>query len=1206
MEGSKAIRVYLLCSPYVERGANTLNLKYQKSRILLAWLTLHAGQRYSRDWLAEWLWPEDEATAGRRKLKRSLFELREIFAEALESGRDHVCLHAAGSLWVDALAFTERLASVRVDTQGAARTDSLQLLEWLEATAELYRGSFLEGVQTTCDEACDRWVQDCRERYRQATLQLCQRLAAGFAAHGDQQRALSYSRRLTREEPWNERAWQQLIGLLVGYGHHREAQNVLAQCRSALASELDAEPSAETLALLNAPALAAAPEQRGMTVLCCRLQGPDSSEPDDALALQEPIGQCLRLLGEAGARVYRTASDDLLAFFGYPQAMENAALRAVGAALDCLATVGAPASAACALHSGLALSLPDGDAPDVGGRLSRLALRLADSALPGQLLASQATVEQLPGGQFEMRALAPLLPPGSGQALPVWLIDARRGPLLQRKNAAPVGRDGILQALQALWQQARYGAGLSVLVSGEAGIGKSTVLQFFARQHAIAGVDLVCRMESAATPLHPFLHWLQRLPTPQDAAGREALAGLHELLETTRTTPALAPDICTQLLSLLRSQVPPGGIICIDDAHWADPSTCELLGLLIQQPLPGRLLLIATRETLNPAWEAPGKAEHLHLLALSEDASSTLVSRLSGPEGLPATTVLQVARACAGVPLFIEEMTRCLLTSGNAAQAPLTLPLSLQDLLMAHIDSLAQAKPLAQLAAAFDGDFSPALLAEAAELEPRRLEPLLHTLRQQRLFVPGTEAELAFRHVLLREAAYQSMPRSRRQWAHERILASLLRLQPALASEEPSRLAWHSERAGQLAAARGYLLAAGRLAVLRSAYHEALEHYWHALTLLDDGADTQEELQLRMAMGTPLAILHGNGAQSCRDNFNRALQLAEPLGDDPRLFPAYWGLWLGSSSWQGFLQSEPIARRLIRLAQQAGDNELLGHGYYALGNSLFTMGRFHEAQACLERACELPLQPPSTALRLGEDARANSLSFLALALWFCGRGEQARTVSEQAVQRARRLDSAYMLCQTLSLAALFGQTSGNTDYTEQCAQEGLEIARQHDIALWSMACTHLLGWTQAARGQGDAIVSMLESCAAVGQVMGGSVIFFLAIITDAAWHAGLRDIGLEAIERGLEAARQYAADYPLAELLRLKGEWLCSDGETRSSGIEYLEQALATARRQDSPPLILRTARSLLARRPDDAALVGLLADTGARLHTTRQHEPAG
>ena len=1193
MEDSQAIRVYLLCSPYVEQGASICTLKYQKSRILLAWLTMHTGQRYTRDWLAEWLWPKEEAAAGRRKLKRSLFELREILADALESGRDYVCLHAAGTFWVDAMAFTERLARLREAAPGQAQTDSLELLEWLETTAELYRGSFLEGIQADADESCERWLQDCRDRYRQTALQLYQRLADGFAAHGDQQRALNYCRRLTREEPWNECIWQQLIGMLVGYGHHREAQEALAQCRSALASELDAEPGSETLALLQLPELARTPEQRGMTVLCCRLLAPESGELDDWLALQEPIGRCRRLLSEAGAQVYRTPSDDLLAFFGYPQAVESAALRAVSAALGCQSVVDGPLSAICAIHSGLTLSLPDGDVPDAGGRLSRLALRMADSALPGQLLVSQATAEQLPGEQFEMHAL-------TSMAQPVWAVSGHHG-ALRCKNEPPVGRDGVLQTLEELWRRAREGVGLSVLVSGEAGIGKSTVLQFFASHHSIPGAQLACRMESATTPLHPFLHWLPHLQTPQDEAGRQALARLHELLATTRDTPAMAPDICAQLLALLDSQVPPGGIICIDDAHWADPSTRELLGRLIRQPLPGRLLLIATREALNPAWQEAAKVEHLHLQALSEEASNTLVGRLIDSADLPQSTVRQIARVCAGVPLFIEEMTHCLLASGGAAQASLTLPLNLQELLMTHIDSLAQAKPLAQLAAAFDSDFSPAQLAEAAELEPRRLEPLLQTLRQQRLLVPGTEQELAFRHVLLREAAYQSMPRSRRQWAHGRILAGLLRLQPTLVSEEPSRLAWHSERAGQPQAARGYLLAAGRLAVLRSAYHEALEHYRHALALLDNGADAQEEVQLRMAMGTPLAILHGNGAQSCRDNFDRALQLAEPLGDDPRLFAVYWGLWLGSSSWRGFLQSELIARRLIRLAQQARDNELLGQGYYALGNSLFTMGRFHEARACLERACELPLQYRGTALRLGEDARANSLSFLALALWFCGREPEAREASAQAVQRARRLDSAYVLCQTLSLAALFGQACGDPSYTEQCAREGLEIACKHDIALWSMACGTLLGWVQAVRGQVDAIVSMLESCAAVEQVMGGSEIFFQAIIADAAWHAGLRDSGLAAIERGLSTARQYAGNYPVAELQRLKGEWLCRDRETRASGIACLEQALDTASRQDSPPLILRAVRSLLVQRPDDPELAVLLVETEAHLQAPAQ-----
>lgn len=1199
MEDSNAVRVYLLRSLHIEHGAIPRSLKYQKSRLLLAWLALHPGQRYTRDWLAEWLWPAEEASVGRRKLKRSLFELREVFGARLESGRNHVCLLADGSLWVDALAFTERLASTKDSAAGPTRTDSLGLLEWLETTVALYRGSFLDGIQASGDEACDLWLQDCRERYRQAALQLYQRLAAGFAAHGDQQRALRYRRRLTQEEPWNERAWQQLIGLLAGYGHHGEAQNVLAQCRSALASELDAAPAAETLALLDAAPRASAPEQRRMTVLCCRLQGPDGGDLDELLALQRPLEQCRHLLREAGAQVYRSASDDLLAFFGYPLAMENAALRAVGAALDCLASVGPPLEAFCTLHSGLTLSLPDADVPDLGGRLARLALRLADAAPPGQLLASQATVAQLPRERFEMSPRPPLPLADNGQTLPVWLIGARRELPLPRRSEPPVGRDAILHALHSLCLRARDGAGLSVLVSGEAGIGKSTVLQFFAGQQALPGVELICRLESAATPLHPFLHWLQRLPTPADAPGREALANLHALLEPTRRTPALAPDICTQLLALLRSQVPPGGIICIDDAHWADPSTRELLGRLIQQPLPGRLLLIASRETLNPAWEAAGNSVHLHLQALCEEASSALVGRLSGPQGLPAATVRQIARNCAGIPLFIEEMTLCLRAADGAGPTASTLPLSLQDLLMAHIDSLAQAKPLAQLAAAFDGDFSPALLAEAAELEPRQFEALLHTLRQQQLLVPGVEQELAFRHALLREAAYQSMPPSRRRWVHGRILASLQRRQPTLASEEPDRLAWHSERAGQTAAARGYLLAAGRLAVLRSAYHEALEHYRHALALLDAGSDTREELQLRMAMGTPLAIVYGNGAQSCRDNFNRALELAEPLGDDPQLFPAYWGLWLGSSSWRGYRQSELIARRLIRLAQRSADPDLLLHGYYALGNSLFSMGRFHEAQACLLGACALPGPAPRATLLMGEDARANSLSFLALAEWFCGREAQARAASAQALQRARQQKSAYVVCQALSLAALFGQISADADYAEQCAEEGLAIARKHDIALWSMACVTLLGWAQAVRGRAEALATMLESSAAVAQVMGGSNIFFQSIIADAAWHAGRRDSGLAAIERGLATAQRYAGNYPLAELLRLKGEWLCRERDTHARGIACLEQALDTASRQDSPPLILRAARSLLGQRPDDAALSERLAATQARLHPT-------
>lgn len=1192
---NQPIHIRLLCSPHVEQAGGRYTLKYQKSRILLAWLVLHVGQRYTRDWLAEWLWPEDEAPVGRRKLKRSLFELREIFVTALESGRDHVCLRDGGALWVDALVFRERLASVKV--AGRQSTDSLELLAWLETTADLYGGCFLEGVQTTSDESCDKWVEDCRDRYQQEASQLYQRLAEGFAAQGDQQRALTYSRRLIREEPWNERAWQHLIGLLISYGHRNEAEKVLGQCRSALANELDAEPSSETLALLDSPQCAPIPaEQRRMTVLCCRLQGPDNAAPDDEQRmLQEPIRHCLRLLGEAGARVYRMPSDDLLAFFGYPRSMESAALRALRAALGCQDAIAEPASLICALHSGLTLSLANEDIPDAGGRLSRPALRLADIGRPGQVLVSSATAEQLPADQFEMCAVDPALLSGYRKPLSAWQVVAYHQPA-RRGTERPVGRDDILQALRTLWQRASCGDGLSVLVSGEAGIGKTTVLHFFVAAQGIPGVNLACHHASATTPLHPFLNWLKRLPTPQDVIGCQALTSLLELLDTRRSTPVAASDICTQLLALLSSQVPPGGVICIDDAHWADPSTREVLGRLIQHPLPGRLLLIATREALNPVWDVPGKVEYIHLQALSDDASSTLVKRLIGTSDMAVEAVQQVANACGGVPLFMEEMTRTLLASGAEAKAPLVLPYSLQELLMAHIDSLAQAKPLAQLASAFDNGFSLALLAEAAELEPMNLEPLLKILRQQRLIAAGEEQELSFRHVLLREAAYQSMPRSRRQWAHSRILASLLRLKPEMAIEDPARLAWHSEHAGQPRAARDYLLAAGRLAVLRSAYQEALKHYRHALELLDGAADALEELQLRMAIATPLAILQGNGAHACQENFDRALQLADPLGDDPQLFPAYWSLWLGSSSWRGFTQSELIARRLIRLAQQAKDTDLLGHGHYALGNSLFSMGRFQEALACLREAYELPYKDAREPLRMGEDARANSLSFMALSLWFCGHAEEAFQVSTQALQRACRLESAYVRCQTLSLAALLGQASGDAAYAERYASEGLAMAKEYDIPLWSLACTTLLGWAQAVQGNPDAIASMLDSSVSVDRVMGGSDIFFQAIIADAAWHAGLRDNGLSAIERGLVTAHQCSGKYAVAELLRLKGEWLCRNGETHENGVFCLEQALATACSQDSPPLILRAARSLLVHRPDNDELAELLATNRARL----------
>lgn len=200
------------------------------------------------------------------------------------------------------------------------------------------------------------------------------------------------------------------------------------------------------------------------------------------------------------------------------------------------------------------------------------------------------------------------------------------------------------------------------------------------------------------------------------------------------------------------------------------------------------------------------------------------------------------------------------------------------------------------------------------------------------------------------------------------------------------------------------------------------------------------------------------------------------------------------------------------------------------------------------------------------------------------------------MRRARSLDSAYVLSQSLSLAALLGQASGDAAYVEGCAREGLEIARRHGIALWELACSALLGWSQAARGDARAIAPILEICAAVSPVMGGSAIFFQAVSADALWRADRLDGGLEVIERGLEVSERYAGHYAVAELQRLKGECLSRRGDAAGVGVVWLERALATALGQDSPPLILRAAESLLAHRPDDRKLLAVAAAARKRL----------
>jgi DNA-binding SARP family transcriptional activator len=802
-----ASRIALLGPMRIERGDSVVALKYHKSRALLAWLLAQPGAAHSRDWLAELLWPGEEPGSGRRKLKRVLFDVKAALGEAcFEIHRDLLSLRPDALTWVDVHALSAAVGDLPPDdrlTEAAAGAELAQL-DALSQTAELYRGEFLADIQIDDAGEFERWMEARRVAYRYAIARLRRFLAEGFAQHGEFVRAATHARRLTADEPWDEAGWQLLIGILMRDGRRAEARAELEHCRAAL----DAPPHRDTLALVEMPARAVAPmfaqtaERRLITVAYCQLTVPRCDDPDGwAAALVSPRKRCQSILQAAGAYVVHAPAGGLFAYFGFPVTHEGAVREAVTAALACCASVDAERSADVSLrersgvaisfgiHTGLTLSAVHENQPDLGCRLTRIVGLLANSARAGEVLMSDATARLLPECDFRAVRQVFVSDASTGERVEA-LLAMPLDTMLSRDDHNPlIGRDAQLTQLDQALRQCAELSMRALVMTGDAGMGKSSLVRHFVKSRALAAVELRCRPEFAATLFHPFRDWIRHLATPSTTRAEAARDTLREALDTpaNELLALLAPDspqidaLVNQILVLLDDTVPEGGLICLDDAQWADPATSQVIARLMEAPLHHRLPVIVARDDFAAPWMATTAVARIQVKPLSPEASLELLAVLTQGAALESDTESQIVQRADGVPLYLVALAEVAADAERSSAH--VVPPCLHELLMGRLDAVGNAKPLAQFAAASGRDFSVQLLAEVAGCSAAEIEPLVTTLLQARLIVATGAGCYAFRHPMLREAAYQSLSRERRQWVHQRVASARLALEGVPKSE---------------------------------------------------------------------------------------------------------------------------------------------------------------------------------------------------------------------------------------------------------------------------------------------------------------------------------------------------------------------------------------------------------------------------------------
>ncbi|MFO1070319.1 MAG: adenylate/guanylate cyclase domain-containing protein [Geminicoccaceae bacterium] len=996
-----------------------------------------------------------------------------------------------------------------------------------------------------------------------------------------------------------------------------------------------------------APVAPASPtaERRQLNVMFVDLVG---STALSATLDPEAMSEVLRayqnaVAGEIGrleGHVAKFMGDGVLAYFGWPRAHEDEAERAVRAGLAVAAAIarlatpaGVPLQARVGIATGLVVVgdlIGEGSAQErvVVGDTPNLAARLQALAEPGEVVIADTT-RQLLGDLFALRALGPQALKGLPGPVPAHVVTGERTvesrfAARQGQGVAPiVGRDQELALLLDRWRQAGGNEGQLVLLTGEAGIGKSRITEALVEAVAAEPHFLVryqCSPYHADSALYPAIQQIAHAAgfAPEDGAGQRLdkldallrraadepgeaaplIAGLMGLDGTARYgTLALTPQQRrSRTLAAMLDQL--GGLAArrpvlwvVEDAHWIDPTTLELIELALDRVQASRVLvLVTTRPTFSPPFASHPVVTRLALNRLARAATQAIVARITQGKTLPEALIDEIAGRTDGVPLFVEEMTKAVLESGALREtagaflldgplSALAIPTSLHDSLMARLDRLHPVKEVAQTAAVIGRAFDHRTIAAMAAMPEAELGLAMGRLVEAELvFRRGQppEATYLFKHALVRDAAYESLLKSRRTTLHGRLVEVLEQQGDAA----PEVKAQHAEAAGLPDRALDYWEQAGRQAVARPAFAEAIASFHNAIRLsrvLPAGAARdRREHALQLQLGQALIAKEGYQASATLAAFEAARALADALGTPTLQLPALYGLWAGR--YIAGIGSSEVAQRYATLAREEPDS-----GIRLIGLRMLALERFHEARFAesLELArASLALYDPALHAdlrhRFGHDPRTAAGCYVAWNQWHLGFPDQALRTVEETYRWTSELNHTTSTCLGLTYGVIVPcMWLRLPARVEHAAREMLRLADEMALALWQAWGRIALGWALSQAEPAAGIESMEAGLARTERIGSGRLRpLHMADLAEALARCGRLDEGQQRLDEAF-AALDWGGDVALAtEIWRKKAVIASLRGDDETAAAD-LGRARALARAQASPMLELRAARDL-------------------------------
>jgi len=1039
---------------------------------------------------------------------------------------------------------------------------------------------------------------------------------------------------------------------VVSFGHRKKLLEAIAELAGAF--PVSPQPAIE-------PKARDAAERRQVTVMFSDLVGSTAlsarMDPEDLREIIAAYQKCVaEMVRRFGGFVAKYLGDGALVYFGYPEAHEDDAERAVQAGLELIAAVSAlKTRASLQTRVGIATGLVvvgdlvgSGEAQERGivGETPNLAARLQGIAEPNTVVIAEGT-RKLLGTLFELEDLGLKDLRGIAGQVRAWAalrtssVESRFEALHAAGLTALVGREEEIELLRRRWSRAKSGEGQVVLLSGEAGIGKSrltavlvesltpephTRLRYFCSpQHTdSAFYPIIGQMERAAGLLHDDMPrqkldkfdalLVQTSTSLEDAALIAEMLSLRDdgrypVLELTpqQRRHKMLEALTAQMETLSRQNPV---LMIFEDAHWSDPTSLEAFSRVVDRIRTLRVLLIVTfRPEFEPPWIGQPHVTALTINRLTERDVSAMIDRVVGNKRLPAGIRQDIIERTDGIPLFVEETTKAVLeaeTDGAAdrvaAAVPspaLAVPASLHASLMARLDRLGgPTKELAQVAAAIGREFAHALLATVLPKPEGELGPALDRLMAAGLLfrrgVPP-HATYLFKHVLVRDAAYGSLLRNQRQQLHALIAAAVETQFPEIVATQPEWLAQHCDEAGWPEKATQYWRAAGEQAVRRAANVEAIEHFRRALLRNAERSAGVESARTELAtlsqLGPALMSIHGWAAPVVGEVLERAASVARQLETSRDLAAPLTSLWLFRYARGELDQSDEISDEIFRIAQKLDDPELTLQAHHAAAPLRWVRGFHSEANRHFESCLGLydeERHAQHRYLYMGHDPAVCAMAVGASVKWALGFPDQAAGLEQRALVLARRLQHIPSLAHALSFNAQSQVLRRDVAAVAASTEELLPICQEYKLAQPGALAMIDLGWALVHLGDiRDGFARLAEGLDQLDRI---GVRIWLSrgkrMNAEACLAAEHYDEGLEEVRRAISIANEIGLQGDIPRLCLLQGELLLHISGRKLEMEGCFRSALEAADAQGARGWALRAMTSM----------ARLLAERGERM----------